>query len=218
MRPLALSLLVLLTACKGGGGSSAPPADWQPSMKASDWSQPYGQSASVVVPQATSGGWLVDIPAGPCVQGGTCPNAGYLLTGVPGAIQGKALVATIAVELSPGATLRYDTEAANTCIGQPTARLLVQRKGDDLTKPNHRWWSNPEFVALAPGTYSIRVPLTSDHWSNVNGVRSATDYAAALNDAWRVGMTLGGGCFFGHGIYVMGGTARLIVTAFKVER
>ena len=42
-------------------------------------------------------------------------------------------------------------------------------------------------------------------------------FEAALKDVANVGFTFGGGCFFGHGAFVTNGTARFIVTEFKVK-
>jgi hypothetical protein len=86
--------------------------------------------------------------------------------------------------------------------------LLIERKNDStMTNPGYRWWSNPGAFSLqhTHGLVSFTVPLSGDNWSNVSGVTAAadpSDFAAALADAGPVGMTFGGGCFFGHGVYM----------------
>jgi uncharacterized membrane protein YedE/YeeE len=42
-------------------------------------------------------------------------------------------------------------------------------------------------------------------------------FEAAREDLVNVGMTFGGGCYFGHGVFVTGGTARFITTGYAVE-
>jgi len=66
-------------------------------------------------------------------------------------------------------------------------------------------------------------PLNAAQWSSVLG-KKGTDSAvatqgfeAALADLGNVGMTFGGGCFFGHGVFVTGGTARFIATGYAVR-
>ena len=89
-----------------------------------------------------------------------------------------------------------------------------------------RWWSRQGFIPLsAAGTFSIEVPLTPDRWSGVSG-QLATEDASSLS--WfdrmvkasvpsRVGLVFGGGCSYGHGLYVSGGTATVTVTEFETR-
>ena len=78
-----------------------------------------------------------------------------------------------------------------------------------------RWWSNPRAYPLAAGTATLTVPLQAEHWSSVNGRFGHEDAATrfafekALLNVTRLGLTFGGGCSFGHGIRVSGGTATL---------
>ena len=76
---------------------------------------------------------------------------------------------------------------------------------------------------LAPGARELVAPLDPAQWSSVLGKRG-TDGAAArhgfeagLAQLGNVGMTFGGGCFFGHGVFVTGGTARFITTEYVVK-
>jgi hypothetical protein len=39
----------------------------------------------------------------------------------------------------------------------------------------------------------------------------------ALGNLGRVGMTFGGGCFFGHGVNVSGGTARFALISYTIS-
>ena len=66
-----------------------------------------------------------------------------------------------------------------------------------------------------PAPNTITVPLTADAWSSVNGKVGNADpetkfaFDKALLNVSRFGVTFGGGCSFGHGVNVRGGTATL---------
>jgi hypothetical protein len=76
---------------------------------------------------------------------------------------------------------------------------------------------------LAAGTATIRVPLTADAWSSVNGMLGNADstvkfaFDRALLNVSRLGLTFGGGCSFGHGINVRGGAATFALTGYAIE-
>jgi hypothetical protein len=89
--------------------------------------------------------------------------------------------------------------------------------------PYDRWWSNPRAYTLAAGSATITVPLQPESWSSVNGRFGHADsearfhFAKALLNVTRLGLTFGGGCAFGHGIRVQGGTARFVLTEYAVR-
>jgi hypothetical protein len=98
----------------------------------------------------------------------------------------------------------------------------VQRKGDDLTagKEYWRWWSDPVAFQLAPRAAELTAALMPEQWVSVFGKRGDFDasskagfggYSADRN----VGFTFGGGCFFGHGVNVIDGTARFNATEYQ---
>ena len=67
---------------------------------------------------------------------------------------------------------------------------------------------------------SLTIPLSGDNWSDVYGVTGAADptgFAAALAHAGPVGMTFGGGCFFGHGAYVTSGAATFVLKSYVIN-
>jgi hypothetical protein len=95
---------------------------------------------------------------------------------------------------------------------------MVERQGDDLRNPSGRWWALAP-MTLRAGALAISVPITADHWSNVNGVLGTDDpagFADAMSHTGFVGLTFGGGCFFGHGVWLLGGAARMIVRDFSI--
>jgi len=86
-----------------------------------------------------------------------------------------------------------------------------------------RWWSNPQSFLLADGSATITVPLSPGSWSSVNGQFGDADSVARFNfdkallNVSRLGVTFGGGCSFGHGINVRGGSATFQLTGFAIR-
>jgi hypothetical protein len=135
--------------------------------------------------------------------------------------------ATVEITTSSGALFDFTKEPANTCPAPPTSHLYFQRRGDDMTGYGatefYRWFSNPIKLVLQAGKGTLAVPFDPAQWSNVFGkfgnanAEANKGFEAALKDVANVGFTFGGGCFFGHGAFVTNGTARFIVTEFKVK-
>lgn len=86
-----------------------------------------------------------------------------------------------------------------------------------------RWWSNPRAFTLAPGNGTLTVPLKPENWSSVNGKFGNADsetrfnFERALLNVTRMGLTFGGGCSFGHGISISGGTAVFALGSFAIK-
>ena len=88
----------------------------------------------------------------------------------------------------------------------------------------YRWWSINTFYVLAPGQAQLAASLTDpSQWLSVFGERADSSpaaragFEAAKADLGAVGFTFGGGCFYGHGVNVLGGTARFHVRSFAVQ-
>ncbi len=138
-------------------------------------------------------------------------------------IEGSTLTFTVAIVATSGTpAFRYDTEAANTCVAPATVRPYFQ--GLESYGDFERWWSNPSAIQVVSGvTAAISVPLTPDQWSSVYGAFGNSSQDA--NDGWhlslnypgKVGLSFGGGCFFGHGVYVTGGTAEFRLLGATIQ-
>lgn len=112
----------------------------------------------------------------------------------------------------------YKTEGNNQGEGNPPQfRVLLYR---NMNGTYDRWWSNPLAVNLKPGKFSLSVPLTSDNFSSVNGAMGNSSAAAeagfkqTLSNPFAIGITFGGGYFFGHGIKVRNGSAKFKMNKF----
>lgn len=102
----------------------------------------------------------------------------------------------------------------------PNFRLiwLAYALGDP--RPTARYWCDA-YVVLGPDKkFSLSVPLDPARWSHVNGQRGSEDVGAftdALRHGVGVGITFGGGYFYGHGVHVRGGRADLVLTFMAIR-
>ena len=102
-------------------------------------------------------------------------------------------------------------------------RLYFQRKGDDLSGQGeyeyYRWWSKTAAYVLAPGNAVLTGDLTQpSQWISVYGKPGDGNVLAfreALTNIGTVGMTFGGGCFFGHGVFVDPGSGSAVFKAMS---
>src|SRR5262249_14936186 len=116
----------------------------------------------------------------------------------------------------------YRLEASNTCAVPATIRPFFWAH-DNGEGEFDRWWSNPLGYVLAPGLRTMHVQVSPDRWSSVFGKMGNADTAAlegfhsGARNVSRLGLTFGGGCFFGHGVVVQGGSARFELLAYLVQ-
>ena len=118
-------------------------------------------------------------------------------------------------------------DSTNNCTPEnPTVRLFFAKKNWLKSNQYARWWANPINPAivgsylLQNGMVTMSVPFDPANWTDVMGGRGTdnviefTKAIAAINE---VGVTFGGGCFFGHGVGVSGGTAVFKITRFEIN-
>lgn len=162
----------------------------------------WGFQYSPNMPLHPSGGnglWFFDFPQ--------ADGAHYLVAPINGSLQGT-LTAAWQVDLS--GTFEWDT-SNNKCPGPAHVALYLQRQGDDMVKPSYRFWS--KFYPLATGSQSLQ--LIWQNWTNVDGQPDPTGFAQAIADPQAIGVTFGGGCFAGHGVWV-NGAARFTMLKFRL--
>lgn len=139
----------------------------------------------------------------------------------PTQISGSILV-TMQVTGSGPVVFDYMTEPFNTCVTPSTVRPFIWSNRNGFGEFD-RWWSNPSAFELAIGSITLTVPLTPDRWSSVYGKLGNADAAAdagftrAVHNVSRLGLTFGGGCFYGHGVRVKGGSARFFLSSYQVK-
>lgn len=167
-------------------------------------------------PRATSStSWIFDFPD--ISQG----EIDYITQNVSGAIVGSNLIAELQITTQGNTVFDYKTESGNTCDFPAHVRFYIQRA---WTNNNYdRWWANPIAFKLEAASAVLSVPLDPSQWTDTWGHRGSDDAASiagfkkALYEVTQIGLTFGGGCFFGHGVRVVGGTADFQVTQFRIE-
>jgi hypothetical protein len=171
------------------------------------------------MPQA-GGGWYFDFPKVP-------GSVNYVLAEVNSAAS-RSVAASITVTTSGAPRFDYDFGPDNSCAFPAHVRFLLQQKGDDLSGKNgkqyFRWWSNRVAYRLAPGSANLKVSLTDlNQWISVFGEKANASAAAAagfqqaIAQLGHVGFSFGGGCFYGHGVHVSGGSARFAITSYTLK-
>jgi hypothetical protein len=239
VRPISTLVMVLaLAACSNDNSSapsSAPAANLAPLVQAGAWTMRYSPGAAGFGFTATdAGGFTFSFPTHDNTgcstsddQAVTCSAAHYVtkLWSRPAA----QVTLTATVTLEARAAFSFQTQNTNQpgggCAAPPNVKILLEAANDDLSTPTLRWWSNPIAIDLTQAAASdtpvtITVPVTPDQWSNVAGqfgIANPMAFALVANNPGIVGITFGGGCFAGHGVYAMGGAATFTLKSFNVE-
>jgi len=209
-----LALALGLTACQEKGANPVSSSASSASMAAASWNFQYSPGMPDH-PSAVVTGWTFNFPPADGVH--------YLVTGV--SMKATAQVAA-SVSVSGTGTFQHKADA---CPNPASVRLFLQRKGDDMSGVGvyefYRWWSTSVFLTLAPGASAdLVVPVSPEHWTSVmgrsgNAVANLTvpAFKDAMANLGAVGFTFGGGCAFGHGVWVTGGSAKFTTTSFVVK-
>jgi hypothetical protein len=165
-----------------------------------------------------SGGWHFDFPSPP-------GSINYLTITINRPIRGT-FFADMKVDAQNATFNFWMGDPTNTGTAPPACRLFFQQQGDDFSGSGamqfYRWWSTTFAFVLADGAALLRVPLTPDKWVSVFGLRGTDSAAAqagfaqAMAKTSKVGLTFGGGSYYGHGVNVTSGSARFIMRDFSV--
>jgi len=59
--------------------------------------------------------------------------------------------------------------------------------------------------------------LDASLWTNCYGEHDTSGFVGALENAMGIGFTFGGQNFFGHGVYLSGGSATFKVNSYTVR-
>lgn len=136
---------------------------------------------------------------------------------------GSAASASFTITTSGDPVFDYHTAANNICDRPAAVRLFLQRQGDDMSGKGqfefYRWWSNAGTV-LKEGSVTVSVPLQPALWTSVFGKTGDVNhaaFAAAAAHLGHVGVTFGGGCFYGHGVRILNGSAVFTMNRFAVQ-
>jgi hypothetical protein len=152
-------------------------------------------------------------------------TANYLYSTVklPSKLNPKSISVSLVITTVGTPTWNYMFEPENVCDTPATVRPWVLAH-NDWSGESGRWWSNPISYQLAAGSTTMTIPVSPSQWSNVNGHFGDFDATttAAFYDAFlhltSVGVTFGGGCFFGHGVSVSNGDANFYLTNYTIHQ
>ena len=205
--------VALSTACaRGPTAPSGPPTVLSVALGSAAWEtisdpQPF--------PIANDGANLVfDFP--------TTGSMHYLFTPSTLSMLRGTLAVTLQVSTN-GPVLFESLDPQSATCSIPSSVRPFFWSNDNGNGAYDRWWSNPRAYALAQGSATISVPLQAEHWSSVNGRFGNADgetlfnFEKALLNVTRLGLTFGGGCSFGHGIRIRGGTARFVLSEYAIR-
>ena len=136
---------------------------------------------------------------------------------------GVAARATFTIAAAGAPVFDYRIDSGNTCDRPAAVRLFLQRQGDDMSGRGqfefHRWWSNAG-TTLKDGTVTVDVALEPALWTSVFGKTGDSNpaaFAETIANLGHVGVTFGGGCFYGHGVRISNGRATFTMQRFEVR-
>lgn len=128
-------------------------------------------------------------------------------------------------------SMRYRIEAASGVRFAPsetpndtaTISLYFQRRGDNWSAKgryaSYRWYAPSNTVMpITPGEHTITVQM-DDSWTNVYGQSNSTDadgFAAAMEEASRIGIAFGSAGLRSHGVYSTG-KARFVLLDLDIS-
>lgn len=173
----------------------------------------YGKSQSPT--QLANGGFYLNFP-----DHLTGKYVGYLTTSTCSIYGASVLTATLQVLTTGAPVFMYDSEIGNACPSPSKVRAYFQSGGPGEFD---RWWANPISYQLAAGMVTLTVPLTPDQWSSLYGrlgnfsPEATAGFIHAQQNPQLIGFTFGGGCFFGHGVDVLGGTAQFQLLNYEAK-
>jgi hypothetical protein len=159
------------------------------------------------------GCWYFDFPSSDGVH--------YIMVPYTASKPHKTLTITFKVTALTGNPRFISVETG--CNEAADFRPILERQGDMLSASQefYRWWSSDKVKLVADGRiHTLSVPLTPDRWGSVfgkNGTQAPTEFATSLQNLMGVGITFGGGCFAGHGVYVTGGKARFTLLNYQIQ-
>ncbi len=136
----------------------------------------------------------------------------------------QTLTMTVQVVASSTTTFGYHSASDNTCSSPATIRPYFQSGAlySTTNDGGNRWWANPGSYVLADGTVTLSIPLKPQYWSSTYGQKGdanatmTNDFNKTIGSVGWIGATMGGGCFFGHGVNASG-SAQLILKSYTIQ-
>ena len=126
-------------------------------------------------------------------------------------------------------TLDYSIEGSTpewgvsdpTDMPPATMHLFLWRGGDDLScdgvMASYRFWASSGVMLKLGDGQTLTSVLDPSVWTNCYGEHDTTGFVGTLENAMGIGFTFGGQKFFGHGVYLSGGSATFKVNSYTVR-
>lgn len=225
------SPLAELQTGKGRGRGHQPPDPPPPPQP------PPPDPPPVPAPDPLPAGWWIYYSEGVTLEQTAQGQPTFLFPLAPGFVSyftkawagatGGTMTATIAQTVESGTPVGqvYQPDCVNG--NGPAATFYLQGTNPpNMTADDAqylRWWTRAEYAVIYPGVQTIRATFDPRQWSSVGGrfgdysPRATELFWWTANNGGRIGFTFGGGCSFGHGVYVSGGRLRFTVTRFDVS-
>jgi len=184
------------------------------SLQRSDW-EVVSNPSRLAVANDDAGRLVFDFPANGSM------NYMYNVR-PPQQITGEVVISLQVVTSGP-VFFNWMTEPINTCGHPASVRPFFWANGNGSGEFD-RWWSNPVGYDLAAGTATLVIEPTPDKWSSLFGKFGNQDATAragfdrATRNVSRLGITFGGGCYFGHGVFVQNGQAKFVLESYRIGR
>ena len=200
------------------------------SMKAKDWHLRYCVKMPKLLTPETDG-WSFNFPlvtSGPLDSPKT-PSVNYITTNIrKGTLAvGKTISMTFTINASEDVVFDYGVGPKNPCPRAANTRFYFQSGTGLDNNPNHRWWTNrvsADLITACNTTIVLQEELDPQFWINVDGKVGNTNAAthkgflnAISSKKGAVGITIGGGCFAGHGACITRGSAKFIMLNYEVD-
>ena len=154
---------------------------------------------------------------------------GYLMT-VPTTktfTTAQSLTMRVQVLLTGAPVFGFHVDGATGCDGNAVAIRPHFQRGAWVKDPgdNYRWWAKGTYsIPLAGGgDTTLTVPLRPEAWVQTWGKTGSsttalsTAFSATIANIGALGAAMGGGCSYGHGTNVSGGTARLVLKSYTIQ-
>jgi hypothetical protein len=159
----------------------------------------------------TKTGWKVNIPPYPGA-------ISFIRTVKQFDIGKKEVTFSATFNLTPDCAIDYKTEESNVCNVPASIRPILIRS---MYGQFNRWWPLDK-ITIAPGTFSIKGPLQPSDWVSVYGKKGDTDkktvefFNKCKQEPIYLGVAIGGGCFYGHGVRTLSGSGSIELTKFSI--
>jgi hypothetical protein len=217
---IALALALLFSPGCSGFNSGAPHvAPAQPnvaSMAPQEWYILYSTGMAAHPSPNLAGAWSFPFPSARQPGADVDDHVNYIQTPFHATVLPHSVTLTFRVE---SASPQYEViDPAD--IPPATVHIFFEQQDDNLTSPDGRWWADNSQYNLGSEdnqTITMTIPFDPRQWSNVNGLKDAASFYAALANVGWIGITCGGQYFWGHGVAVGSGSASYILMDFRVE-